>query len=181
MDKSIRKEYLIIYLSPITKYLGFIFFSLGLIGLLIIGYLLALSDLNWETYTFPMPENVDYGQMNLWLPYMIPGIAAGLFFTIGGIILLRYYLKRTKILRTVSKRPSKKAIVIKNIQNFYVQVNNVPRREVSFQTEGGSVHVFKFFSEHLATLFKEGSEVEIVTDGDKAYPAPEFITKVLGK
>ena len=181
MDTTLRKEYIILYLSPMTKYLGFIFFLLGLVGLTIIAFLLRGSDLDWNTFEFEVPPNANYSQFNLWLPYMIPGIAAGIFFIVGGIILIRYFLKRAKILGKVTKSPAQNATVISNIQNFQVKTNNVPRREVSFKTEKGSVHVFKFFSEHLAVLFKEGHEVPIIIDGEKAYPSPAFFSTLLGK
>lgn len=179
MKKAIEKQYLIIYLSPILKYMGVIFSVLGLIGVGIISYLLLQSDLNWSTYEFPLPENPSYGQLNLWLPYALPGGMGVLFLLIGSIILLRYFLKRSKILKTISQSTPESAVVVSNIQNFHVRMNSVPRREVIFSTKDGSIYVFKFFSEHLATLFKEGVEVPIITDGKKAYPAPEFFGEML--
>lgn len=178
--KKVRKEYLLIYLSPITKYIGYSFFILGFIGLVIIAFLLSNSDLNWNTFEFPLPENAQYGQLNLWLPYMIPGIAASIFFIVGAIFLLRYYYKRGKILNIVLKKSAQPATVIENIQNFYVKVNDVPRREVSFQTADGSIYYFKFFSEHLASIFNKGTEVHIITHKENAYPSPDFFNELLG-
>lgn len=176
---AITRNYLLLYLSPILKYIGVIFFALGGIGLGIIAVLLYGTNLNWKTFEFPLPENAHYGQLNLWLPYLIPGIAASLFIVIGLILLIRYYSKRKRIVNIINKRKSKNAVVTQNIQNFHVQVNNIPRREVSFKTEDGKTYTFKFFSEQLASLFRENETVPIITDKDKAYPSPMFMEPFL--
>lgn len=68
-----------------------------------------------------------------------------------------------------------KSQIIENIQNFHVKLNGSPRREITFKTEYGDLHEFKFFGERLANILKENTTLDIIVVKDKkAIPAPEY-------
>lgn len=174
MKKSVQRVYINLVLSPIVRFLSILFTLLGIVGLTIIIILLINSDLDWSTMTFPTNAFNQGKQLNSWIPYMIPGIMATLFFLIGIILLLRYNFKKKRLLNMVKHQTPEQAKIIQNIQNFHVTVNNVPRREITFEHHTGARFTFKFFGESMARQFQEGRTIAIITDGEQAYPTPEF-------
>lgn len=180
MKKFVERIYLKVVLSPIVRFLGILFTLIGIVGITIVIILLSNSDFDWNTMTFPSVEFAQENQFNYWLPYLIPGIMALLFFIIGIVLLLRYNFKKKRLLSLLNTQQAQDARIVQNIQNFHVTVNNVPRREVTFKTTDGYVYTFQFFGESMARQLQEGQTLPIITDGSAAYPTPDFFEQFEG-
>ncbi len=180
MTKFVERIYLKLVLSPTVRFLGILFTLIGIVGITIVMILLSNSDFDWNTKTFPSVELVEENQFNYWLPYLIPGTLALLLFIIGIVLLLRYNFKKKRLLSLLNTQQAKDARIVQNVQNFHVTVNNVPRREITFETTDGNVYTFRFFGESVARQFQEGQTIPIITDGSKAYPAPDFFEQFEG-
>ncbi|MCR9172173.1 MAG: alkaline shock response membrane anchor protein AmaP [bacterium] len=177
MRRKIDK-YIKYYLTLTTKLLGFIFSGIGLTGLTIVLILFANTDLELSELSFEDEALQDGTAINYYLPYLIPGLVFSIFSLVGLLILLFYYRKKARIVNLLMRTNPIKATVVRNILNFHVKVNNVPRREVTFKTDDGSLYEYRFFGEQLAAVLSENSALEIVVDGKKAYPAISFFEHV---
>lgn len=114
------------------------------------------------------------------LPYLIPFITSSIFLIVGLITLMFYSNKKKKIKKILKNGNRISAKVTRNIQNFHVKQNGVPKREVTFKSDLGDLYDFKFFGEEIAHLLKENSIVKIITmDKNKAIPAPEFYEELI--
>ena len=166
------------YLTWTKKIIGFIFSGIGFTGLLIVSILFLNSDLELANLSFGDDALEKGTALNYYLPYLIPGLAFSVFLLVGLLIMLTYYRKKSQIMRLLMRTEPIQATVIRNIQNFHVQMNRMPRREVTFKTQDGNLYEYHFFSEQLASLFKENMVLDIVIDRKKAYPAISFFEQV---
>jgi len=172
------KKYLDFYLTWTKKLLGFIFSGIGFAGFLVVFILFLNSDLELAKLSFEEDALEKGTALNYYLPYLIPGLTFSIFLLIGLLILLFYYRKKQRIMRLLVRATPVEATVVRNIQNFHVQMNKMPRREVTFKTQDGSLYDYHFFSEQLASLFRENMVLDVVIDKKKAYPAISFFEKV---
>jgi len=179
MRQRINK-YIHFYLSPRHKIVGWIFTILGFIGMTITLYLFSQSDLEISEISFE-DDAIEKGTaLNYYLPYLLPGLASAIFLLVGLVALLTRFLRKRKIIRLLMRNDPVQATVISNIQNFHVQVNNIPRREVVFKTLDGNTYEFRFYSEHMANVLREHTTLEIITNRKKAYPFISFFEQVTG-
>ncbi|GAB5416245.1 MAG: hypothetical protein Crog4KO_11710 [Crocinitomicaceae bacterium] len=174
------KKYIGFYLSPTLKLLGIIFSLLGLVGTSIVAFFYFRSDLQFSAMSFEDDALEKGTALNYYLPYLIPGLVFIIFLLVGLLIVLRNVRKKERMIHLLSTSEPIDAKVVRNIQNFYVQMNNMPRREVLFSTNDGNRYEYHFFGEQLASLFRENMVLPIVVDKKKAYPAISFFEAASG-
>lgn len=102
-----------------------------------------------------------------WTPTTAASLIIAITSAIIALFLLIYLIvvafqngKTQKIRRLLSHGELKEAVVLSNIQNFYIQINHVPQRIVQFKADD-VVYEYKFFSEAWASHFPAGAAVKI--------------------
>lgn len=167
-------QYIHFYRTPGARIVGWIFLILGLIGTIIIAYLFSGSGLDISEISFDDDALENGTALNYYLPYLLPGAMFAIFWLVGFLMVFIGYLKKQRMIHLLMHATPIEALVVRNIQNFHVQLNRIPRREVLFKAKDGNSYEYHFFDEYLAHLLKENTVVEIVTKGKKAYPSVAF-------
>lgn len=105
-----------------------------------------------------------------WTPKTATALILAITSAIIGLFLLIYLIivsyqnrKAQKIRRLLSAGDLREAVVVSNIQNFYIQINHVPQRIVQFKV-GEELYNYKFFSEPWASHFPVGATIKIRCD-----------------
>lgn len=156
--------------QPFQSLAGILMTIIGVIMLSVVGIIYLING--------TVPLN-DFEQVHLNLPYLIPG-AGGIIFTLVGVITLIFQRRKKKrILKVLRNGSLKEGKVLKNVQNFYYRVNDIPQRKVTFLS-GDDTYVYKFFGEDWASLFQVNTVFQFRHDNKgNAYPDPGFLDDLL--
>jgi hypothetical protein len=169
MTVSTEKQ-VISSVQPLHGIIGWVFLVIGLLMFGIVAFLYTL---------YGTVQLTDFDQVNLNLPFLIPGLAGLIFALVGGLILIFKRLKRQRIINTLRNGALKEGKVISNIQNFHYTVNNIPQRKVTFEAEG-QTYVYAFFGEEWAQVFSINAVFNIRTNRKGlAYPDPLFLESLI--
>lgn len=178
--ENIERKLMRFYVSPMSKILGMIFLLLGVIGNTILFVILSNSDMNINEFTWNSAFTPPEGDSSGWSPYLIPWLACMILILTGIIMVISNRLKVAKFQSLLKHGDKVDAKVVSNIQNFRVQQQSYPRREVTFKTDDGNFYVYRFFGEELAKFFTENSIVKIVVGkSEKTIPDPDFIMQLM--
>lgn len=97
-----------------------------------------------------------------------------LFLLIWLIVFTINRIREDRIKKLLRNGDLKDAVVVSNTQNFYIKVNGVPQRIVSFKVDD-IIYEYRFFNEPWAAHFPVGLSIKIrCSEKGKALPDTSF-------